>query len=151
VVYTKFDDIGNVYRNEVQNSLSDNPLSTSLLVELSSTLFQTIKVDSLHVIRDIDDMLLFQYGIYDWGDETGEHFSIDITRQFIKPIEDEPFQVSFTLIFDSEQFKGVRSYDCWSTDFIGIDSFFAHITTTDGFKIAETITPKTYLLHFEQC
>lgn len=32
-------------------------------------------------VDDGGDMLLFQWGTYDWGD--GEHFEIDITRQLI--------------------------------------------------------------------
>jgi len=150
-MYVKFDDIEGVYHSEVLHSLNDNPLSTTLLIELSKTLFQTVKVEDLPVVVDSDDMLLFQYGIYDWGDENGEHFSLDITRQLSKPPEYEPYQINLTLIFDPEQFKGIQSYDCWSADFVDPESFFAHIITTDGFKLAEAITPKTYHIQLEQC
>ena len=30
------------------------------------------------------DMLLFQYGVFDWGQ--GERFELDLTRQFIRPV-----------------------------------------------------------------
>jgi hypothetical protein len=45
------------------------------------------------------DMLLYQWGTYDWGD--GESFELDITRQLIfGEAEDENiFQLSFTFKF----------------------------------------------------
>jgi len=150
-MYIRLYDIESAYRDEVLNSLNDNSLSTTLMIELSKTLFHTVKVEGLPVDEDSDDMLLFQYGIYDWGDENGEHFSLDITRQLYEPTEDEPYQISFTLIFDPEQFRGVKNYDCWSMNFADLDSFFAHIITTSGFMLAEAITPKSYQIHFEQC
>ena len=29
-----------------------------------------------------DDLLLFQWGTFDWGDRRGEHFEVDFLRQF---------------------------------------------------------------------
>lgn len=74
-------------------------------------------------------MLLFQYGIFNWGDELGEHFSLDITRQFIAPKEDEPYQLNFTLIYEPEPFREMGSYSCWSGDYPDIESFALHIKT----------------------
>jgi hypothetical protein len=46
------------------------------------------------------DMLLFQWGIYDWGD--GEFFEYDLTRQLIPAGEEDPpiFQLSLTLQYE---------------------------------------------------
>lgn len=47
------------------------------------------------------DMLLFQWGTYDWG--TGRHFSLNITRQFIEDglqDDDAISQLSLTFRFD---------------------------------------------------
>jgi hypothetical protein len=44
------------------------------------------------------DMLLYQWGTYDWGH--GEHFELNLTRQFILPGEHEPYQLSMTLMFE---------------------------------------------------
>lgn len=38
------------------------------------------------------DMLLFQWGTYDWG--AGKHFEINITRQFIEPEDEESAAIS---------------------------------------------------------
>lgn len=96
-------------------------------------------------------MLLFQYGTYDWGNEVGKHFSLDITRQFIDTGEDEPYQLSFSLIYDPERFKEIDSYNCWSHSFADINSFVVNIKATEGFKVAIKNTPKTYQVSFEKC
>lgn len=47
------------------------------------------------------DMLLFQWGTYDWG--TGRHFSLNITRQFIEENlqdDDAISQLSLTFRFE---------------------------------------------------
>ena len=49
------------------------------------------------------DMLLFQWGTYDWG--TGEQFSLSLTRQIIRceNAEDEDFwQLSLTFEFEAD-------------------------------------------------
>jgi hypothetical protein len=54
------------------------------------------------------DMLLFQWGTYDWG--TGEHFSFNLTRQLIvsEDAEDEDiWQLSFTFEFEPD--SGLRA------------------------------------------
>ena len=97
------------------------------------------------------DMLLYQYGVYNWGDEFGEHFSFDITRQFIEPTEDEPYQLNFVLIYDPEPFMSIKAYDCWSMDFSDLKSFVEHIKTTEGFMLANKLVPKDYRIIFSQC
>jgi len=50
------------------------------------------------------DMLLFQWGTYDWG--TGEHFSFNLTRQLIvsEDAEDEDiWQLGFTFEFEPDK------------------------------------------------
>jgi hypothetical protein len=46
------------------------------------------------------DMLLFQWGTYDWGE--GAHFELDITRQVILPDEEDDdaiWQLHMTYLF----------------------------------------------------
>ena len=149
-MHTTLSEIENVYRKELQKALENKELNPSLLVELSSTLFQSIKVESIDDFEDCD-MLLCQYGTYNWYDEIGEHFSFNITRQFIAPTEDEPYQLCLTLIYEPKLFEELESYNCWNTDFADLESFIAHIKTTDGFILAEKFAPKTYKMFFEQC
>ena len=45
------------------------------------------------------DVLLFQWGTNDWGD--GPEFEVDITRQLIDDMDDEPRQLALTFEFDA--------------------------------------------------
>src|SRR5688572_4832507 len=62
------------------------------------------------------DMLLFQYGIYDW-ENTGEaDFTIDFTRQFYidDPDTDEFYQLRTTLHFEPADFGNIDGFSKWS-------------------------------------
>ena len=151
MVYTTLADIENEYRKAIQNASKSKDLTASLFVELSSNLFKELKVKGISQGYDDSDMLLFQYGVYDWGNEFGRHFSFDITRQFIIPTEDEPFQLSFALIFEPEHFEKVGAYETWSIDYSDFDKFIIHVKDTEGFKSAQSFIPKTYSIQFGQC
>ena len=145
--------IEKAYADQLQELL-DNGLSLQAdsLVDLSGQLFEGISVEGISAADDADhDMLLFQYGVYDWGDELGEHFSLDITRQFLTPEDYEPYQLRFTLIYAPEAFRGMKSYNCWSTDCKSIEDFAAYVKTTEGFVLANEKTPLSYKLAFSQC
>ena len=149
---TTLDNIENEYRNKVESILENRELNALLLIELSASLFQELKIENISGNESDDsDMLLYQYGVYDWGDEFGEHFSFDITRQFFKPEEDEPYQLNFTLIYESEQFKALKDYNCWSMSFSDLENFIEHIKTTEGYRLADTSTPNGYIIGFSQC
>jgi len=60
------------------------------------------------------DMLLFQWGTYDWGH--GAHFELDVTRQVILPdeIDDAIWQLHLTYRFDvSPLLTGLGSGNKW--------------------------------------
>ena len=61
------------------------------------------------------DMLLFQYGCYDWGD--GEMFEVDLTRQFIVADEEDDDAISqlhFTAYFEpDDELRAVGSHNRW--------------------------------------
>jgi len=149
-VLTSLKDIEEKYRYAIEEALKGMDLTAALLVELSSNLYHELKLESVSA-ETYDDMLLFQYGVYDWGDEFGRHFSLDITRQFTLPLEYEPYQLSFTLIFEPAGFEAMRPYDCWSMSFAEVQDFIAHVKSTDGFMLAEKHMPKAYSLRFFQC
>ena len=123
-------------------------LSVDDFINHALTLFDKIKVEG---IDNIDDMLLFQYGVYDWGDENGEHFSFDITRQIINPAEDEPYQLNFTLIFSPLNFTGVEQHTEWNDSYDTLDDFVNHIKSTRGYVLASELQPRKYQLIFGQC
>lgn len=55
-------------------------LTVTEMVDFVLSYYQEQRFDGLAKMPDAD-MLLYQWGIYDWG--KGENFEIDITRQFI--------------------------------------------------------------------
>lgn len=61
------------------------------------------------------DMLLFQWGTYDWGQ--GEHFQLDLTRQLIlsDEAEDEDiWQLSLTFLFEPvDDLKAIDAGNEW--------------------------------------
>lgn len=145
--------IENEYNRKIQQLYADATILTATnLLELSAKCFHELKISGVSNTEHAEnDMLLFQYGIFNWCDELGEYFSFDITRQCFTLNEDEPYQLNFELIFDPEPFRQIQSYNCWSADYPDIDSFFAHIKGTDGFVIADKTIPKSYRLQFSQC
>jgi len=55
-------------------------MTPSRALESMLSFYGDIRADECDVAGD-GDMLLFQWGTYDWGD--GDHFELDITRQFV--------------------------------------------------------------------
>lgn len=126
-------------------------LTVDEMIDIAINLFKKIRVDKIDYTEPFNDMLLFQYGVYDWGDENGNHFSFDITRQIITPEEDEPYQLSLILIFELSAFLKIKPYDIWSNDFNSMEDFVDHIKSTSGYKLASKVTAKKTQLLFGQC
>ena len=134
-IWTTLQDIEGEYRAAISQS---EDLSVDAFISLSHDLYQNIKVTGISDSGDeMSDMLLFEYGIWDWGDENGRHFGFSIARQFFAPDDDEPYQLVFSLIFDPAPFANVRGNTIWSDGYGNVDDFFADITKTDGYKLAE--------------
>jgi hypothetical protein len=85
--------------------LSRSVRSPHLAFQLACLFYSSERADDCDVAAD-GDMLLFQWGTYDWGH--GRHFEFDITRQFIpglpsvNPPRESDFpirQLSWTLVF----------------------------------------------------
>ena len=79
---------------------------------------------------DHGDMLLYQWGTYDWGD--GESFELDVTRQLIfgEGEDEDIFQLSLTFKFGSTKELGQLAYGnrwCLSRDELeGFRNFIYH-------------------------
>lgn len=66
------------------------------------------------------DMLLYQWGTYDWG--KGKFFQVDITRQIIVP--DSMHQMSTTVYFESNGVTDkIGSGNKWCEDLEDVESF----------------------------
>jgi hypothetical protein len=83
------------------------------------------------------DMLLYQWGVYDWGH--GPSFQFDITRQFIlgDGEDHEIFQLQFTLHYPvSEEAKALRSGNRWCKSPAELEEFQAFIRQSAAFGFA---------------
>lgn len=56
------------------------------------------------------DMLLFQYGVYDWGN--GKNLEIDFVRQLIKGDDIIQIHITITIPFE-ESFSNIESHEEW--------------------------------------
>ena len=67
-------------------------------VDAMLAFYRDVRADGCDAARD-GDMLLYQWGTYDWGQ--GRHFELDITRQLILADRDdeEIWQLSLTFFF----------------------------------------------------
>lgn len=139
------------YYQEINKLLeTQKKLTVENIIELSGKLYFNIKVKGISLDEDEEaDIILFQYGNYNWDDELGEHFSFNITRQFTKANQDM-YQLSLTLVFDPVKFKEIESYNSWSSDFQNIEAWIKNIKATKGYEVARSQTIKSYELSFEE-
>ena len=80
------------------------------------------------------DMLLFQWGTYDWGE--GRNFELDITRQFIgAAAEDEDvWQLHLTFRFaSSEDLTALGSGNRWCNHPRDLTAFESHVVVSPAF------------------
>lgn len=136
------------YRATTQEYIEKNTfLTTDSVINLSLNLFIEYKVaETFSADEDENDMLLLQYGVQDWGDEKGEHFNFDITRQFILTESEEFYQLSFSLIFDPTDFRQCESYNSWSTGFKNIDDWAANTRSTLGYHLSKMKNYRYYCI-----
>ena len=84
-------------------------------VDLMTSFYREERAEGCHIDED-GDMLLYQWGTYDWGG--GESFELDITRQLITGGEDDDiFQLALTFRFqptDPLRQSGAGNHWCHS-------------------------------------
>jgi hypothetical protein len=83
------DSVGAFHRFLSGRGIAASTTGLAELLEAALGFYEGVLADGLAPLPQAD-MLLYQFGVYDWG--KGEHFEIDITRQFIIDGEedDEP-------------------------------------------------------------
>jgi hypothetical protein len=94
-----------------------------------------------------DDMLLYQWGSYDWG--AGKHFELNITRQFVESeLEDDDAisQLSLTYMYKlSAELLALGASNCWED---GSPDFRQFIFKSPSFTaVADTKPDQLELFH----
>jgi hypothetical protein len=84
------------------------------------------------------DMLLFQWGTYDWGQ--GTYFNLDLTRQFIlKGTEDDEgiFQLAFTFLYaPSVALESLKDGNRWCRSLADLAEFQRYVTSSQAYRVA---------------
>ena len=114
-------------------------------IEAMLEFYRTERADDCS-LDDDGDMLLFQWGTYDWGQ--GHEFELDITRQFVRGDgEDEDiWQLSLTF-FSSP--NAIASGDRWCHLPDDVDDFAKFVRSHAAYASAAQATPIRVELDFE--
>ncbi len=94
------------------------------------------------------DMLLFQWGTYDWGH--GKHFEIDITRQFIESAsegDDAISQLSLTFEFAPDpETAALGAGNRWCKSQSEIHALREFITSNSAMRAKADLVPRDVFL-----
>ncbi len=104
--------------------------------------YSTVKFDWAAPDEDDGDMLLFQYGSYDWGE--GKNFELNLTRQVMQASDDDDekiFQLGLTFAYESGPFAKIKSFNQWSSDSEDLEEFQEMIKASKGFVAASKASP----------
>ncbi len=103
-------------------------LPTAEAFEVLMNFYQSRRaIDAVPMDED-GDMLLFEWGTYDWGN--GEHFSINLTRQLtlLKNEDTEIWQLSLTYSYPpTDKLRSVGSGDKWCERLDQLGSFRSYV------------------------
>lgn len=145
--------------NQAKQELETMILGANLVLDqLSIEQGATLMIDFYHhkrfsecAIDDDGDMLLFQWGTYDWGE--GRFFEFDLTRQFMMGDGDDEdiWQLSLNFKFSpNETLTNIVSGNKWCDDPSRrtLEPFDKYIRDSAAYKIASTFQPERIELSY---
>lgn len=137
-------------KNELTNRVAQLEANTvEQLIDAMIVFYRDQRIDGLDLDAD-GDMLLFQWGTYDWGE--GESFELDIARQFLDPEEDEPLQLHILMKFPpTEATKAFEDGNKWCDSPIDIASFNEFIHPCGAYLAMRSAVPASVEIDFEKC
>lgn len=139
-----------------QNEKLLDSLSPSEAIELMVAFYTEVRAEDCNLDAD-GDMLLFQWGTYNWG--TGEWFEYNITRQFIfsdangegdeQEAEDCIWQLSMTLKFTpTPELKSLPAGNRWCERPDEIADFLSFIRSCQASELVKTYNSEITELTF---
>lgn len=112
-------------------------VTASQLTETMTAWYEAERAEDV-VVEESGDMLLFQWGTYDWGD--GEMFEVDLTRQLIAKgaaDDDAIWQLSWKVLFaPSVATAGLGEGNRWCGRPSEVDAFRGFIGSSDAMRFA---------------
>jgi hypothetical protein len=128
------------YQGAVHALRARGSLTLETGIELALHLYCQVKVAGVSAVEAEDDMLLFQYGICDWGDVNGKYFGLDLTRQvtLVAAQEEDPllYQLRYEFVFDPAPFATCQPYNSWSVAGTTLPTWAAAQRVTPGYELA---------------
>jgi len=120
-------------RSAIQQRLDAAPRTVGDCVDVFMRAYLEVAPTELLVEPD-GDMLLFQWGTYDWGG--GRWFEMDLTRQFIALDPDAPIrQLRLTMYFHpNAQSDELRSGNRWCHDRADMPEFRTWVRESTIFR-----------------
>jgi len=118
-------DIANSFRNFVKGrGVNFNHFSPFELPDLFIAYYTEVQFDEI-AGEENGDLVLFQYGIFDWGD--GRYFELDFTRQltqtFPNDVDHQMYQQHVTFYYDPAHFEEIKTLNLWSLDIVDMNEF----------------------------
>jgi hypothetical protein len=124
------------YLNKV--GLKLERMSVKDLADTALSFYREVPADGLDESED-SDMLLYQWGVFDFG--RGEHFKFDITRQFItaKGEDDDALsQFRITAYFvPTAEMRQLQASNRWCESKGELGEFEAFIRDSEAYRIAK--------------
>lgn len=144
-------------KKEFENCLKKSGIQLSNLtpasgIQLMLDFYRNVRAEKCNLDED-GDMLLFQWGTYDWG--KGPSFQCNITRQFIAtdcssdPDDSVMSQLSLTFHFPpSEEFNRIESSNRWCNNPGDLMDFQSFIVSTESYRAVADKQPSRVTLDY---
>lgn len=125
-----------------ERGLSTARMSPRQLVAVTLEFYRDVPAAGLDS-SDSSDMLLYQWGVVNWG--KGEFFEFDITRQFTETGtsgDDGMSQLRLTACFPPTQaLRAIKMSNRWCESKRDLAAFNAFIAASEAFKALENVIP----------
>jgi hypothetical protein len=119
-----------------QSNYKLDELKPSEGISLMLKFYRQVRAENCALDED-GDMLLYQWGTYDWG--TGRSFAFNITRQFVdsskEEDEDAMSQLSLTFYFQPiPKLNEMKASNQWCSAPEELDDFMTFIIASEAFQ-----------------
>lgn len=132
-----------------QRNFSVDKLLFEDAVYLMLEFYRQVRTDE-ELLKDDGDMLIFEWGTFNWGD--GQFFQCQITRQFILnglDGDDAFSQFRLCLYFDvKSNLSNLKEGHKWCESLFEVDDFKSYIQSTNAYQAVAGIAPTKIDLYY---
>lgn len=133
------------------HGLTADQLTLDQGVSFALQFYRDFRADDCDIEND-GDMMLFQWGNYDW--RNGRFFEFNLTRQFMESddIDPEIWQLSLTFTYElTQELEIFQSGNKWWSESLPapLNTFEAFIRDSKAYKAVSSLVPEEIVLNFE--